>query len=189
MEQQHLDQLKCRARQRIEVDRQIKNLESSTEEVKALLVTLQSEQPADISAISAIGDADKSLALDLSSLPILFANSDDPAPQSLTDEQVASVSTVMAILNVSDVASLSKWLDVYNTQNAEISSEVESLKTKNVVLGNNYRRMVMACTGWTAEQVDEAAEGLTECVRDLNENPLPDDVAIEILMRDRGQDW
>ena len=75
------------------------------------------------------------------------------------------------------------------TKPTVIVMRVDSLKAKNAVLGQNYRRMVMACTGWTAEQVDEAAEGLTQCVKELNDNPVPEDEAIEILMRDRGQDW
>jgi hypothetical protein len=84
---------------------------------------------------------------------------------------------------------LQQRIKCYQDFNQEILAEVDHLKSKNVVLGQNYRRMVMACTGWTAEQVDEAAEGLTQCVKDLNDNPVPEDEAIEILMRDRGQDW
>lgn len=84
---------------------------------------------------------------------------------------------------------LKSRLKCYNSQVSTVGTEIERLKGKNVVLGENYRRMVVACTGWSVEEVDAAADGLTECIKDLNKNPLPEDAVIEILMKDRGQDW
>ncbi|KAI5292273.1 transcriptional regulator swi6 [Ascosphaera atra] len=85
--------------------------------------------------------------------------------------------------------SLRRTLAAYNSNNDSLDGEIEDLKAKNTALGETYRRIVMACTGWTAKQVDEAAEGLTECVKEINESPVPEEEAIEILMRERGQDW
>ncbi|KAI5297916.1 vesicle coat component, partial [Ascosphaera pollenicola] len=86
-------------------------------------------------------------------------------------------------------AILKRILAAYTANNQHLMAEIDALKSKNVALGDTYRRIVMACTGWTAKQVDEAAEGLTECVKEINESPVPEEEAIEILMKERGQDW
>ncbi|KAK2791784.1 transcriptional regulator swi6 [Onygenales sp. PD_12] len=181
IEQKQLDDMKRRARERIELDRQIKNLERSSEELVTLLQNLEGDQ-FDPSRRLSFGDADEKLGFDASRFNALFPEDFD-ASEGLSDSQTAFLASLPSI------ETLNSRLKCYHEHNDEICNEVESLKSKNVVLGENYRRMVIACTGWSAEQVDEAAEGLTECIKDLNENPLPEDVAIEILMKDRGQDW
>ncbi|PGG98105.1 hypothetical protein AJ79_08986 [Helicocarpus griseus UAMH5409] len=176
IEQKQLDDMKRRARDRIELDRQIKNLERSSQELASLLGDRSNPEALSIS------DADHTVGFDMSKFSTLFPEGFD-ASTGLSDQQTAFLESLPSI------EVLTSRLGCYRDYNEEICNEVESLKSKNVVLGENYRRMVMACTGWSEEQVDEAAEGLTECIKDLNEHPLPEDVAIEILMKDRGQDW
>ncbi|KAG5289047.1 APSES transcription factor [Histoplasma ohiense] len=182
IEQKQLDDMKQRARDRIELDRQIKNLERSSEELTALLKSIQGDQFN--AKILSIGNVDDALGFDMSQFNTLFPDDFDISTTGgFSDQQVAFLQSLPSI------EILTSQLGCYREHNAEICKEVESLKSKNVVLGENYRRMVMACTGWTEKQVDDAADGLTECIKDLNEHPLPEDVAIEILMKDRGQDW
>lgn len=181
IEQSQLDEVKNKARERIELDRQIKNLERSYDQ---LATTLDRYEGGDVqlSEILAAGAEDKHLGFDSATFSLLFSETFNVSGGFL-EEQCAFLGSLPPI------DTLKKRLECYHEHNAEIYAEVERLKSKNVVLGKNYRRMVMACTGWSERQVDEAAHGLTECIKDLNENPLPEDVAIEILMKDRGQDW
>lgn len=178
IEQKQLDEMKRKARERVELDRQIRNLERSSEE----LVKGTWGQQLDLSKHMLIGDADSISGVDLGHFNSLFPDHFN-ASDVFSEQQIA----FLALLPSANV--LKHHLKTYQEHNADILAKIELLKSKNVVLGENYRRMVIACTGWTAEQVDEAAEGLTECMKNLNENPLPEDVAIEILMKDRGQDW
>lgn len=179
IEQKQLDELKRKASDRVELDRRIKNLERSSE---GLLVTLKGTEGFDPSRVAVVGDADWDSGVDVAAFEALFADTFDPA-SGFSPQQVA----FLAALSAPDA--LKHRLECYQKFNAGITAEVDTLKAKNAVLGQNYRRMVMACTGWTAEQVDDAAEGLTQCVKELNEHPVPEDEAIELLMRDRGQDW
>ncbi|KAJ5574116.1 uncharacterized protein N7459_008543 [Penicillium hispanicum] len=179
IEQKQLDELKQKGSERIELERRIKNLERSSE---SLLATVKDTQGIDPTKISIVGDADQDSGIDVVEFDTLFSDKVDPS-SGFSDQQIA----FLAALSAPDV--LKRRLERYQEFLADITDEVENLKAKNAVLGQNYRRMVMACTGWTAEQVDEAAEGLTQCVKELNDNPVPEDEAIEILMRDRGQDW
>jgi hypothetical protein len=181
IEQNHLDDLKRKNIERKRLDRRMRNLEHDSEE---LLVTLKGMHgdSFDESKSAVIGDADKDSGVDVTEFENLFPESFDPA-SGISPEQTAFLSALPS------VATLESRIKCYQEHNREILKEVEHLKSRNVVLGENYRRVVMACTGWTAEQVDEAAEGLTECVKELNDNPVPEDEAIEILMKDRGQDW
>ncbi|KAJ5134258.1 hypothetical protein N7526_005623 [Penicillium atrosanguineum] len=179
IEQRQLDSLKQQASDRVEVDRRIKNLERSSE---GLISTLKGTQGFDLSQVTVVGDADQDSGVDVTTFDTLFADTFDPT-SGFSAQQIA----FLAALSPADA--LRHRLQSYQNFNAGITAEVDTLKAKNAVLGQNYRRMVMACTGWTAEQVDEAADGLTQCVKELNDNPVPEDEAIEILMRDRGQDW
>lgn len=179
IEQKQLDELKQKGMERIEVERRIKNLERSSE---ALLATVKDTGSVDPAKLAIVGDADRDSGVDVAKFDALFTDDFDPS-SGFSDPQVA----FLAALSAPEVLKIR--LERYQEFLADITEEVENLKAKNAVLGQNYRRMVMACTGWTADQVDEAAEGLTQCVKDLNDNPVPEDEAIEILMRDRGQDW
>lgn len=179
IEQKQLDELKRKASDRVALDRRIKNLERSSD---GLLVTLRDTEGFDPSQVAVVGDADQQSGLDVVAFEAQFPDTFDPS-SGFSPQQVA----FLAALSTPDA--LKHRLDCYHKFNADITAEVDALKAKNAVLGQNYRRMVMACTGWTAEQVDDAAEGLTQCVKELNDNPVPEDEAIEILMRDRGQDW
>lgn len=181
IEQKQLDELKRKHSERQELDRRIKNLERSSEDLLTVLRDLHGES-FNASHSTVIGDADKDSGVDVTEFEALFPETFDPA-SGFSEKQAA----YLASLPSADTLQL--HVNVYKEFNSEIREEVERLKSKNVVLGQNYRRMVMACTGWTAEQVDEAAEGLTQCVKELNDNPVPEDEAIEILMKDRGQDW
>ncbi|KAL2014490.1 hypothetical protein VTN00DRAFT_2015 [Thermoascus crustaceus] len=181
IEQKQLDELKQRASERVELDRRMKNLERSSEDLLAALKDSHGDS-FDPSKEIAIGDADKDSGVDVTEFDRLFPDTFDPAA-GFSEEQTAFLTALPS------VELLKSRIECYQEHNEEILAEVERLKSKNVVLGENYRRMVMACTGWTAEQVDEAAEGLTQCVKELNDNPVPEDEAIEILMKDRGQDW
>lgn len=179
IEQKQLDALKQQASDRVEVDRRIKNLERSSE---SLMSTVKGTQGFDPSQIAVVGDADQDSGVDVTAFETLFPDTFAPS-SGFSHQQIA----FLAALSLPDA--LRHRLQCYQKFNAGITAEVDTLKAKNAVLGQNYRRMVMACTGWSAEQVDEAAEGLTQCVKELNDNPVPEDEAIEILMRDRGQDW
>jgi hypothetical protein len=178
VEQKHLDDTKRKSRDRVELDRQIKNLEKSSGELRYTLKDLNITPDPSLT----LGDADRMEKFDVARFQTLFPDSFDPATGFSAEQAAFITSTISPEI-------LKSRIRAYEEHNAAISDEIDRLKSKNVVLGENYRRMVIACTGWTAEQVDEAADGLTECVKDLNENPLPEDVAIEILMKDRGQDW
>lgn len=177
IEQKQLDELKLKGSDRIELDRRIRNLERSLGDVSAVIGNMHGE-----SKMMAVGDADKDSGVDVDEFESIFPESFDPTV-GLSGKQA----TYLASLPSPDA--LRRRLGCYQGFNDELLTEIDRLKSKNVVLGQNYRRMVMACTGWTAEQVDEAADGLTQCVKELNDNPVPEDEAIEILMRDRGQDW
>ncbi|RAK97909.1 putative APSES transcription factor (MbpA) [Aspergillus ibericus CBS 121593] len=181
IEQKQLDELKCKASERVELSRRFKNLEKSSEDLLVILKTIQGD-PLDLSKKFTIGDADKDHGIDIAGFEAVFPENFDPA-SGFSEQQMAFLRALPA------PEGLQQRLGCYQKFNEDILNEVERLKSKNVVLGQNYRRMVMACTGWTAEQVDEAAEGLTQCVKELNEHPVPEDEAIEILMKDRGQDW
>ncbi|PGH23973.1 hypothetical protein AJ80_02035 [Polytolypa hystricis UAMH7299] len=181
VEQKQLDEMRRRARERVQLNRQIANLERSYDELFSTLRNSETGQ-SEAYGLLEIGGADRFLHFDASRFAALFPEDFDIS-SGLSESQIA----FLALLPAADT--LKPRMKCYDGHNAELRTEVERLKTKNVVLGENYRRMVMACTGWSAEQADEAADGLTECIKDLNENPLPEDVAIEILMKDRGQDW
>ncbi|GIK03937.1 hypothetical protein Aspvir_008012 [Aspergillus viridinutans] len=181
IEQKKLDDLKSKSSDRVELSRRIKNLERSSED---LLVMLKETHGGHFEPfkMTIVGDADQDSGVDMTEFGALFPETFDPT-SGFSEKQVAYLKSLTS------PEILQQRLKCYQDFNQEILAEVDRLKSKNVVLGQNYRRMVMACTGWTAEQVDEAAEGLTQCVKDLNDNPVPEDEAIEILMRDRGQDW
>lgn len=179
IEQKQYDDLRRKGSERVELDRRIKNLERSSE---GLLVTVKNTLGLDATQTVVVGDADRDSGVDVSTFETLFSDDFDPAG-GFSEQQTAFLATLPA----TDI--LTRQAQCYKDFNAGILAEVDGLKAKNAVLGQNYRRMVMACTGWSAEQVDEAAEGLTQCVKELNDNPVPEDEAIEILMRDRGQDW
>ncbi|GKZ82301.1 transcriptional regulator swi6 [Aspergillus niger] len=181
IEQKQLDELKSKSSDRIELSRRFKNLEMSSDDLLVVLKGIQGDS-LDLSKKCAIGDADKEHGLDIAEFEALFPETFDPA-SGFSEQQMAFLRSLPT------PETLQQKAEGYQKFNEDILNEVERLKSKNVVLGQNYRRMVMACTGWTAEQVDEAAEGLTQCVKELNENPVPEDEAIEILMKDRGQDW
>jgi len=181
IEQKRLDDLKRKGSDRIELDRRIRNLERSLEDFYTAFKDKRGES-LDLSKIVAVGDADKESGVDIEEFETIFPDSFDPTA-GLSEKQSAYLTSLPS------PEVLRKRIGCYQGVNDELLAEVERLKSKNVVLGQNYRRMVMACTGWSAEQVDEAAEGLTQCVKELNDNPVPEDEAIEILMRDRGQDW
>ncbi|KAL5356771.1 apses transcription factor [Aspergillus floccosus] len=181
IEQKQLDDLKRKSFDRIELSRRFKNLERSSDDLLTTLNNLHGGS-FDPSKVIAVGEADKVSGVDIAAFEALFPENFDPA-SGFSEKQVAYLNSLYP------PETLHQVIQCYQEFNGEILTEVDRLKSKNVVLGQNYRRMVMACTGWTAEQVDEAAEGLTQCVQELNDNPVPEDVAIEILMRDRGQDW
>ncbi|PYH31017.1 putative APSES transcription factor (MbpA) [Aspergillus neoniger CBS 115656] len=181
IEQKQLDELKSKSSDRIELSRRFKNLEKSSDHLLVILKGIQGDS-LDLSKKCAIGDADKEHGLDIAEFEAIFPETFDPA-SGFSEQQMAFLRSLPT------PETLQQKVESYQKFNEDILNEVERLKSKNVVLGQNYRRMVMACTEWTAEQVDEAAEGLTQCVKELNENPVPEDEAIEILMKDRGQDW
>ncbi|EEP81388.1 hypothetical protein UREG_06253 [Uncinocarpus reesii 1704] len=179
IEQNELDELKKTSRERIELQRQTRNLEQSADELAATLKEMEDAEPSD----NPVGDDPRQTPLfDLDGFNTLFPETFD-ASTGFSDEQRAYLSEQPS------VEKLQAFLGAYEEHNQSIGEEIEILKSKNVVLGEQYRRMVMACTGWSAEQVDAAAEGLMECVKDLNQDPVPEEVALEILMQDRGQDW
>lgn len=177
IEQKQLDELKRKGSDRVELDRRIRNLERSLGDISAIVGNMHGE-----SKMMAVGDADRDSGVNVDEFEFIFPESFDPTA-GLSEKQVAYLTSLPSPDN------LRRRLGCYQDFNDELLSEVDRLKSKNVILGQNYRRMVMACTEWTADQVDEAADGLTQCVKELNDNPVPEDEAIEILMRDRGQDW
>ncbi|KAJ5343057.1 uncharacterized protein N7506_002881 [Penicillium brevicompactum] len=179
IEQKQYDDLRRKGSERVELDRRIKNLERSSE---GLLAIVKNTPGLDATQTVVVGDADRDSGVDVPTFETLFPENFDPAA-GFSEQQTAFLATLPA------TDELTRQAQCYKEFNAGILAEVDGLKAKNAVLGQNYRRMVMACTGWTAEKVDEAAEGLTQCVKELNDNPVPEDEAIEILMRDRGQDW
>lgn len=198
IEQKQLDELNRRSSERIEVGRRIRNLERSSEDLLAMLKEKHGDIAGSYSSAATsdanLANAEKDLGIDAATYETLFPESFDPVPpsSSSSSSSAAGVFSERQIAYLKSLPSpeiLRQRINSYEEFNDEVIAEVERLKSKNVVLGQNYRRMVMACTGWTAEQVDEAAEGLTQCVKELNDNPVPEDEAIEILMRDRGQDW
>ncbi|RDW83717.1 putative APSES transcription factor (MbpA) [Aspergillus mulundensis] len=181
IEQKQLDELKRRSIDRTETNRRLKNLEKSSMELLAVLKGMPSDF-GDSSKHVSLGDADQESGVEIAGFEFLFPETFDPA-SGFSEAQIAY------LRKLPSPEILQQRVGCYRESNKETLDEVEALRSKNVVLGQNYRRMVMACTGWSAEQVDEAAEGLTQCVKELNDNPVPEDEAIEILMRDRGQDW
>lgn len=181
LEQRQLDELKRRSSDRIELERRIKNLEQSSRDLLIILGSIHGDS-FDPSKTAVVGDADHDSGVDITEFDTVFPATFDPA-SGFSEQQKAYLASLPS------TEGLQQRIKCYQDFNGEILAEVERLRSKNVVLGQNYRRMVMACTGWTVEQVDEAAEGLTQCVRELNEHPVPEDEAIEILMKDRGQDW
>lgn len=177
--QNKLDELKKKRRERVELERQTRNLEQSTAELTAALKVRREAEGDD----DATDDASQPRVLfDLKKYKTLFPDSFNIS-SGLSKEQAAYLAEMPSVEH------LRKYVDAYDELNKEICDEIEVLKSKSVVLGEQYRRMVMACTGWSAEQVDAAAEGLLECVKDLNQDPVPEEEALEILMQDRGQDW
>ncbi|OJJ41857.1 hypothetical protein ASPWEDRAFT_288598 [Aspergillus wentii DTO 134E9] len=181
IEQKQLDELRRRSSDRVELERRIKNLERSSQDLVANLKNAHS-QSLGPSKIVTVGDADKDSGVEVAEFESIFPEDFDPA-SGFSEQQAAYLASLPS------VGTLQQRIKCYQDFNGELFSEVGRLRSKNVVLGENYRRMVIACTNWTAEQVDEAAEGLTQCVKEINDNPVPEDEAIEILMRDRGQDW
>ncbi|KAL4892451.1 apses transcription factor [Aspergillus ambiguus] len=181
IEQKRLDDLKRNSFDRIELSRRFKNLERSSDDLISVLNNLVGGS-FDPAKVIPVGEADKVAGIDIAAFEAIFPEDFDPS-SGFSEKQVTYLTSIYA------PEALQQLIKCYQESNQEIFTEVDRLKSKNVVLGQNYRRMVMACTGWTAEQVDEAAEGLTQCVQELNDNPVPEDEAIEILMRDRGQDW
>lgn len=181
IEQKQLDELKRKSSDSLELERRVKNLERSNEDLLTILKDIHGES-FEPSELIQIGEADKDSSIDVAEFERIFPESFDPAA-GFSEQHTAYIDSLLSPTQLEDCIKL------YKDFNSVLQAEVERLKTKNVVLGQNYRRMVMACTGWTAEQVDEAAEGLTQCVKELNDNPVPEDEAIEILMKDRGQDW
>ncbi|KAL4927298.1 putative APSES transcription factor (MbpA) [Aspergillus undulatus] len=181
IEQKQLDALKHKSIDKTETSRRLKNLEKSSAELLVILKGMPAGS-VDASKPITLGDADKESGFEIVEFKSLFPENFDPA-SGFSEAQAAY------LRKLPSPEILQQRLECYRAFNKETLDEVDALKSKNVVLGQNYRRMVMACTGWSAEQVDEAAEGLTQCVKELNDNPVPEDEAIEILMRDRGQDW
>ncbi|KAL4905164.1 hypothetical protein BDW74DRAFT_153135 [Aspergillus multicolor] len=181
IEQKQLDELKRRSIDRTETSRRLKNLEKSSIDLLAVIKRMPADL-VDTSKHISVGDADQESGVEVAEYETLFPETFDPA-SGFSEAQIAY------LRKLPSPGILQQRVGCYRESNKETLDEVEALRSKNVVLGQNYRRMVMACTGWSAEQVDEAAEGLTQCVKELNDNPVPEDEAIEILMRDRGQDW
>ncbi|KAJ5908224.1 hypothetical protein N7495_000906, partial [Penicillium taxi] len=180
-EQKELDELKQKFSERVELDQRLKSLLQARER---LLGTVKNTSGADIDTLKVVvmGDADKASGVDVTAFQALFSGTFDPS-SGFSDQQIAFLTT----LSPPDV--LKRRIGLYQELTAETTAEIASLKAKNAILGEAYRRVVMACTKWSAEEVDNAAEGLARCVKELNDNPVPEDEAYELLMRDRGQDW
>lgn len=180
IDQNELDELKRKASDRLNIGRRIKNLEQDSEELVVFLNNNHGND-FDTSKLFPIGYGDQDSGVDVAEFDSLFSDF-DPSGE-LSPEQRKFLAALPHV-NI-----LGNRLEAYQSLNKDVLDEIKLLKSRNVVLGENYRRVVMACTGFTAEQVDEAAEGLTKHIRDLNDNPVAEDEAIEILMKDRGQDW
>jgi hypothetical protein len=180
IDQNELDSLKLKASDRSNVGRRIRNLEHDAEDLVASLRNYYGDD-FDVSSTCPVGYADTDSGVDVTEFSKLFSNFDPSA--GMSPDQMKFLAALPS------AATLGSRLEAYQGLNKEINDEIKLLKSRNVVLGENYRRVVMACTGFTAEQVDEAAEGLTKHIKDLNDNPVSEDEAIEILMKDRGQDW
>lgn len=180
IDQNELDSLKRKASDRSNVGRRIKNLEGDAEDLVASLKSYYGND-FDVSATCPVGYADADLGVDAAEFNRLFTNYDPSGEMSAEQKKFLTA--------LPSAATLESRLGAYQGLHKEIDDEIKLLKSRNVILGENYRRVVMACTGFTAEQVDEAAEGLTKHIKDLNDNPVSEDEAIEILMKDRGQDW
>lgn len=180
MDQNELDSLKRKASDRSNVGRRIKNLERDSEDLIASLEKYYGND-FDISKILPVGYGDRSSGIDVAEFSRVF--SEYSTNMELSSDQRNFLASLPS------AATLEARLEAYQSLNKDIYDEIKLLKSRNVVLGENYRRVVMACTGFSAEQVDEAAEGLTKHIKELNDNPVSEEEAIEILMRDRGQDW
>ncbi|KAK2871739.1 hypothetical protein FQN49_002877 [Arthroderma sp. PD_2] len=178
IEQNQLDEVKNKTRERIELQRQIRNLALSSE---TLLEGLRNVKNGDKSHETMAGK--DRVTYDKQQLDDIFPDGRQSRMIIISGRQGKY------LFSLPSAEELRTRLKCQKEQTASILAEVETLKRKNVVLGKNYRRMVMACTGWSAEDVDAAADGLTDCIKDLNQNPVPQEQAIEILMKDRGQDW
>jgi hypothetical protein len=180
IDQSELDDLKRKASDRLNIGRRIKNLEGDSEELVAFLKKNYGND-FDISKLYPIGYGDQDSGVDVAEFGTLFSEFDGGAELSPDQRKFLAALPHATVLE--------SRLEAYQNLNKGVHDEIKLLKSRNVVLGENYRRVVMACTGFTAEQVDEAAEGLTRHIKELNENPVAEDEAIEILMKDRGQDW
>jgi predicted RNase H-like nuclease (RuvC/YqgF family) len=180
IDQNELDSLKRKASDRSNVGRRIKNLEGDAEDLVASLKNYYGDDFG-VSSTYPVGYADADSGVDVTEFSRLFSNFDPSGEMSADQKKFLAA--------LPSAATLESRLEAYQSVNKEIDDEIKLLKSRNVILGENYRRVVMACTGFTAEQVDEAAEGLTKHIKDLNDNPVSEDEAIEILMKDRGQDW
>ncbi|KAK2745661.1 transcriptional regulator swi6 [Myotisia sp. PD_48] len=182
VEQTNLDELKNKTQKRSDLRRQLRNLEQS---LKSVTSEMKSKSNGNVNPRqSKIGDADKESSFDGKRFENAF-----PPTSSSNSKPKFTLEQEIVLSSLPPVEVLKARLKCYQIQNKSMQGIVEQLKTKNVVLGENYRRMVMACTNWSAEDVDAAADGLTDCLKDLNQNPLTDEQVIEILMKDRGQDW
>lgn len=162
------------------MSRRIKNLENDAEDLVNSLKSYYGDD-FDVSSTYPVGYADTDSGVDVNEFSRLFSDFDPSGELSADQKEFLAA--------LPSAATLESRLEAYQGLNKKINDEISLLKSRNVVLGENYRRVVMACTGFTAEQVDEAAEGLTKHIKDLNDNPVSEDEAIEILMKDRGQDW
>uniref|UniRef100_A0A093V8C7 Cell pattern formation-associated protein stuA n=1 Tax=Talaromyces marneffei PM1 TaxID=1077442 RepID=A0A093V8C7_TALMA len=180
IDQNELDSLKRKASDRSNVSRRIKNLENDAEDLVNSLKSYYGDD-FDVSSTYPVGYADTDSGVDVNEFSRLFSDFDPSGELSADQKEFLAA--------LPSAATLESRLEAYQGLNKKINDEISLLKSRNVVLGENYRRVVMACTGFTAEQVDEAAEGLTKHIKDLNDNPVSEDEAIEILMKDRGQDW
>lgn len=181
IEQKELDDIKADNARRALLKRKIANLARASEVLEKRIKA----RGVDVSHIQKRGDFDKHFGIDGEKLKALFPGYPDYPdfdPSKITKEQRDFLASYPP-----DV--VEHRFKVYEEILADMSKEIAELKAKDATLGENYRRMVMACTNWSADKVDDAAEGLTQCVKELDANPVPEDEAIEILMQDRGQDW
>lgn len=196
IEQKQLDELKGEAREEADVARRIKNLQHASSELATRLDGLLADERvkemlpavsaatdyAEIASISRLGDAERCFDLvDLTRFQNLFP---DHPGSNFTPEQSEFLTSLLPRQQ-----QFQNYVDSLSENNTKLAELIAHLKSMDEDLGKNYQRMVIACTGWSAGMVDEAAEGLMECVKDLNANPVPDDMAIEILMNERGQHW
>lgn len=181
IDQNELDNLRSKISDRMNVGRRIKNLERDAEDLEATLKRHNGDDIDDHRSCP-VGFADQDSGIDVEQFNTLFLYFDTASSELSPDQK-------KCLAALPSAATLQRRVEAYEELNKEIDEEIKVLKSRNVVLGENYRRVVMACTGFTAEQVDEAAEGLTKHIKELNDNPVSEEEAIEILMKDRGQDW